>query len=262
MENMQLEVKTDLDSIRSFVIEWNNDELLATVSSAIAQYEGITYTDAEISNAKKDKAEVDEVLNKVKAVSDTIDAQVKAYDEKKKAEKLENIKQLYFWLFAEYVTVITFEQIYQPKWMNSTVKIEAVESAMNGILTNIRNGLDAIESLHSDDEISLKQIFFKTLDLSQALSQHDLNKAEKARIYDLEAKKAAELAKELAAKTAEKVAENHPDIVAIKEPAVSQTPSPEENRLYTVNFSITTSLDKLKALKLFLTENGIKYTKI
>ena len=97
------------------MIAWNNAELLARVEATLEQYKGVTYDDSQIATAEsgqgaahafckalnderirigkvynapyeKFKGEVDEVLQKVKGTVAEIDAQVKAFEERKQQE--------------------------------------------------------------------------------------------------------------------------------------------------------------------------------
>ena len=117
---LALILKSPVEELVPKMIAWNNAELLTRVEATLKQYKGITYDDSQIATAKADRAqlnafckalnderirigkvynapyekfkgEVDEVLQKVKSTVAEIDAQVKAFEERKQQEKQNEI---------------------------------------------------------------------------------------------------------------------------------------------------------------------------
>lgn len=271
---LTLVMQTPVEELVPKLLAWNNQELLAAVRQRLTMYQGITYSENEIATAKADKAqlnafckslnderirigkvysspydkfkaEVDEVIGEVKTVVGEIDAQVKAYEQQKQAEKQNSIIEYYKTVVGEFDGLIPYERIHSPKWLNATTSLKSIKADIDSILTNARNAIVAIEALKSENESQIKAFFFRTLSLSDALTENERLKAESQRIAELAAKKEAEQAT-AAAQTQQ----------ATVEPAVV-TPKRQ-----TVRFQVEGTIEQLKALQRFLKENNIKYSAI
>ena len=127
------------------VIEFNFAELKQEITSKAELYKNMVYTDDSIKEAKADKAtlnkfitaledkrkevkkqclqpyeEFEKQIKELVAIVDEpvklIDQQVKNYEEKKKADKLEKIKE--FWESVEHPEWLTCGKIFDQKWLN------------------------------------------------------------------------------------------------------------------------------------------------
>lgn len=267
---LTLVMQTPVEELVPKLLAWNNQELLAAVRERLQKYQGITYTDDQIATAKTDKAqlnsfckalnderirigkvytspydkfkqEVDEVISEVKAVVGEIDTQVKAYEQQKQELKQNDIIEYYKSVVAEFDGLIPYERIHNPKWLNATTSLKSVKADIDTILTNARNAITAIEALKSKDETSLKAYFFRTLSLSDALTENERLKAERRRIAELEAKRAAE---------------------QVTEPVVAPVNAESTLKTQTVKFQVEGTVEQLKALQKFLRENNIRFSAI
>ena len=269
---LTLVMHTPVEELVPKLLAWNNQELLTAVRQRLTMYQGITYSESEIATAKADKAqlnafckslnderirigkvysspydkfkaEVDEVIGEVKTVVGEIDAQVKAYEQQKQAEKQNSIIEYYKTVVGEFDGLIPYERIHSPKWLNATTSLKSVKADIDSILTNARNAIVAIEALKSENESQIKAFFFRTLSLSDALTENERLKAESKKIAELAAKKEAEQAE--AAAQAEQVIVESTTV-----------------RHQTVRFQVEGTIEQLKALQKFLRENNIKYSAI
>lgn len=271
---LTLVMQTPVEELVPKLLAWNNQELLAAVRQRLTMYQGITYSENEIATAKADKAqlnafckslnderirigkvysspydkfkaEVDEVIGEVKTVVGEIDAQVKAYEQQKQAEKQNSIIEYYKTVVGEFNGLIPYERIHSPKWLNTTTSLKSIKADIDSILTNARNAIVAIEALKSENESQIKAFFFRTLSLSDALTENERLKAESQRIAELAAKKEAEQAA-AAAQTQQATVE----------------PTAVTPKHQTVRFQVEGTIEQLKALQKFLRENNIKYSAI
>ena len=183
-------------------IQWNKEELEAAVRAKIASYENVVYTEENIKAAKNDRAELNKlikaiedrrkqvknIINEPYAVFEAelkeitalinepvalIDQQVKAFEEKQKEEKNENIGDL-----AE---VLPFEKIFDSRYLNQTYKLATAQKEIVDKIDTVKTDLETIDSLDSKYKLNAKDVYIKTLDLSKAL-------AENKRLADLEEK--------------------------------------------------------------------------
>lgn len=247
-------------------IEWNRAELEAAVKAKVAQYEGVTYTDDTIQAAKADRAElnklkaaiedrrkiVKKVINEpytvfekelkgILALIDTpvgiIDTQIKDYENQKKEEKKEQIREAYSAAIGELEKVITFERLFDPRHLNATYSLPKAIADIQGKIEKVKTDLQTIDEMCSDYKTNAQDIYLKTLDLSKAMAEekrlHDLKEkmeadkrareeAERRRIEQEEARR-----QELARRQAEEAKRREAERQAAQERAAAQVPQAE-----------------------------------
>lgn len=296
---MELKVKTPTFPE---VIEFNFEELKNEITERASAYANLVYTNDQIQDAKKDRA----TLNKfVKALSDerikikkeclkpyedfekkikeldgivnkairNIDNQVKAYDEQKKAEKMEQIQE--YW---NRVTCpdhpLTLQCVMNPKWLNATVSMKAIQEEINGILAKYASDISTLQNL-PEFSFHAIEMYKTTLDLGKALNEaHRLSdmakrKAEEERIEaerkaEQERKKAEaeEAMKEALCKMAE-AAKPAGMAIAESEKAFAKCMNPpvEEKREW-ISFSALLTTDDALALKAFFESRNIEFVAV
>ncbi len=273
-QDLALILETPVEQLIPKMLAWNNTELLARVEETLKQYEGVSYDDSSIDLAKKDRAqlnafckalnderirigkvysspydkfksEVDEVINRVKAVSEHISTQVQAYELKKQQEKQEAVIEYYKEVIGEFSGCIPYERVHQAKWLNVTTSMKSIKADIDTVIDNAKNAIIAIEALKSEDEATLKAFYFRTLNLSEALMENERLKQERAKIAELKAKQEAQAALQEEVK-----------------PVAESAPVAEEKELQIVKFQVEGTIAQLKALQQFLKENNIKYSAI
>ena len=177
-------------------IEWNNEEIKAELKEKLELYKNLVYTDEQISEAKADRAKLNKFVtaleDKRKELKKTclapyekfekqvkelvfminepialIDTRVKSFEEEKKNKKLEEIKEYYAGLDTGFPT---FEQLYNPKWLNASVSMASIKKEIDVKLGEINKELEILENL---EKFSFEAIFEykKNLDLSMAMSK-------------------------------------------------------------------------------------------
>lgn len=179
------------------VIEFNYDDLRQEIIEKVAMYNSLVYTDEQIKEAKSDRSK----LNKfVKALSDErikikkkclkpyedfekkineltaivnepialIDSQVKGYEEKKKAEKLEKIKEY----FNEKNThnFLTLDMIIDSKWLNASTSMRAVQDAIDAGLLQVGKDIATLSQL-PEFGFEATEVYKTTLDVNKAVNE-------------------------------------------------------------------------------------------
>lgn len=175
------------------VISFNYDEIKSELISKVEKYSTIVYDDDQIKEAKADKAQ----LNKLKkALNDerirqekeymkpftdfkakvndlikiidepvsVIDSQVKAYEEKAKERKLDQIKSEFESL--DKPDFLTFEKVFKPRWLNSSVSMKAVKDDLEVILIEVQRDLETLSF-----SFEAQEIYKDTLDLNKAITE-------------------------------------------------------------------------------------------
>lgn len=265
-------------------ISWNYDEIKKWLEDGLAAYKGRVYTDSTIGEAKKDRASLNkladvidgkrkemkakylqpyeefekqakELVAMVKAQSLEIDTQVKAYEQVKKDKKLEQIKEVYAAMIGNLAELVPYEKLHNPKWLNVSTSESTVVEELGSKIDRIIAGLDSINSLNLDADITeqVKGVFLKDFDLAEAL-------AERERIE----KRREEHAKYEAAKSASKAdAEQYtpPQVQEAPTPQV-ETASAEDEEIHTLDFRVWVTARQMQALKSFLQTAGIKFGRV
>ena len=181
-------------------IEWNRAELEAAVKAKVAQYEGVTYTDDTIQAAKADRAElnklktaiedrrkiVKKVINEPYTVFEKelkgilalidkpvgiIDTQIKDYENQKKEEKKEKIREAYSAAIGELEKVVPFEKLFDPRYLNATYSLQKAIADIQGRIGKVKTDLQTIDEMCSDYKTNAQDIYLKTLDLSKAMAE-------------------------------------------------------------------------------------------
>jgi hypothetical protein len=279
-QELSLIMKTPVEELIPAMLAWNNQELMEAVENALMSYEGITYTDEQMDAAKKDraslnafvkalnderirigkvyaapydkfKAEVDEVIAKVKSAVAQIDEQVKTYENERQRKKLEQVKAYFVSVIGDFAELIPFEKVLQSKWLNASTSMKSIKADIDKIIADAAHAMSAIEALKSQDEQVVKAYYFRTLNLSDALMENGRLQQERDRIAELQARQEAEAKARAEAQAAATPPPKAPEVAPVEAP-----------KLIPMDFHVEATLDQLKKLKAFLVENGIKYSKI
>ncbi len=265
------------------VIEFNFEELKEQVTKKVAMYKNLVYTDDQVKEAKADRA----ALNKfVKSLSDErirvkkqclkpyeefeskineltaivnepiqlIDKQVKEYEEKQKAEKLESIKELFETIGFQ--SFVKLENIFDQKWLNAGTSMKKIEDFMNEKKFQIGNDVLAINRL-PEFSFEAMETYKQTLDLSKAIQEGQ-------RLADIAKRKAeheAELARQQAErKVVEQSADQKRDAEAPQQSDVVQVDQKQDKQW--IRFAALLSTEDAIALKAFFTSHNIEFKAI
>ena len=232
-------------------IGWNKDEIKKAVVSITEQYKGLAYTEEQLQEAKADRAklnamkndiserrtqvrkallepyekfdaEVKEVVALIEEPIAMIDEQIVAYEERTKEEKRQGLEKFFAENRADLPEIITFDKIFNPKWLNKTSSLSSckkeIKKAIEDIttdLTAIRSSLDERYSLYAE-EYYLK----REMNLSKALSE--ANRIQEMDRKAEEVKKAKEQAEKEREEARKKAAEEEQKRAKIEEEAKIQ----------------------------------------
>ena len=209
---MEIQILTPTQAQPLPPIQWNYAEVKAWIEDGLARYKGIVYDETQIAEAKKDRANLNklvqaldakrkemkalylnpyeefeaqakELTTMVKEQSAAIDAQVKAYDDRRKEEKLAKIKtELYAPMIDGLADLVPYEKLHDPKWLNVTCSINTIGTEMARKIESIVAGLEAIDKMGLSQNMAtrVKGVFLQKFDLAAAI-------AEKERIEKMEA---------------------------------------------------------------------------
>lgn len=278
---MQIEIYNPAQGEPLPPVRWNYEELKGQLVAALENYKGRIYTEETISEAKKDRAS----LNKLASAIDTrrkemkarylapyeefeaqaveltslvrqqaaeIDAQVKVFDEARRAEKQEHIRTMYAAVMGDLAELVPYERLHNPRWLNVTYSMSTIEEEIIEKAEDIRAALASIDGLGLADDMAgrVKHVYLERLDLAAALAEKDRIERERETLAAYEAAKKAE---------PEKPAERQTEALP---PEPTEKPATAVPAMYTVDFRVWATAEQLNALKAFLVENGVKYGKV
>lgn len=178
-------------------ISFNFEELKQELTAKVEMYKTLVYTDDQIAEAKKDranlnrlkkslnderirlereylipfnkfKAEINEIIRIIDEPVAVIDRQVKEAEEKKKADKLAAITG--YWKSCEKPFDIPFEKIMDQKWLNASVSLKSVYGAIDVLLETITKDLFTLRNL-TEFSFEAVEVYKTTLDLGKAIQE-------------------------------------------------------------------------------------------
>ena len=269
-------------------VEWNYTEVKQWLEDGLARYKGVVYDATQIAQAKADRATLNklaaaidakrqemkklylqpyaefeaqakELTAMIKAQSGEIDAQVKAFDEQRKKEKLEQIKEsVYTPMIGNLAKLVPYERLHDPKWLNVTCSASTIGTEMAGKIDRIFSGLDAIDKMGLSPEMAerIKGVFLKNFDLAAAIAEKDRIEKEQAALAEYEAKQRAAQAEQkyTPPETAVPVVERHSADRA--DETIHTDPTIQ------LDFRVWVTKGQMAALRNFLHTNNIKFGKV
>ena len=294
---MALELKITSPSPEGFVKEilWNADEISEEIEKRIGYYKNLVYTDAQVVEAKKDRATLNKFIAALKAKdaeikklclapydafharmqqliaqveepAELIDKQVKAFEEDQKRQKHDAIEELF--KSKGFQPWVKLDRIWNPKWLNKSYSIKQVDDDMNKAMYKIGEDIFLINKQGDGVQAALSE-YKRTLDVRAAVSA-----AERF----IEARNAEEALKKSVAQVVgiEEADEQIPGQVSLQEVLTEQYPDkkpaaplpatkemsdtvPMRKEIF---FKVYVSRDELAALNKFLKESGITFRQI
>lgn len=263
-------------------ISFNFEELKTELQERVTHYETLVYSDEQIQEAKKDKANLNKLkkalnderirrekeymipfndfkakVNEIISIIDkpiaVIDSQVKSYEEQKKQEKMDAIVE--FFNSCEVPEWLHFSQIMQDKWLNASVSMKSVQNEILDRLEQIANDLATLSNL-PEFGFEATEVYKTSLDMNKAISEAQrMSQIQKAKA-EAEAKK-AEYEATQAAKLAEQVAEA--EIENAMNPHEAEIVEPAKQW---IKFAALVTVEQARELKQFFDDRKIEFKAI
>lgn len=297
---MEFRLTTELSPmVKPQKLAFNKEELEAELSQRLQKYKSVLVTEDSIPESKKDRATIRKVSSALKTntsdvkkqilelygydefektakgligmcdeCANEIDEQVKFFENRKKQEKKDTLEAKFQEKIGEAVEYISFDEIFDPKWLNVTCPLkEAMEQ------------VEEICSRYVEDVAALKELC-ETVEPSVAVSLQRRYKDTHSLHYVLQAK--AEIEREIAAREEHRKAEEArrmeaerraqegiQNTVGTEQPKEKPTEVPVETSKpveqydgetkTVIRFQVKGTMEQLRALQKFMQENGIEY---
>lgn len=277
---MELKVK-ELDVSKG--IEFNFDELKEEIIGKAALYKNMVYTDDTIKEAKADKAalnkfiaaledkrkevkkqcmqpyeaferQIKELVSIINEPVQLIDAQVKEYEERQKAEKRQKLE-------AHFETIdkpewVTLEAIFDTRWLNTTFSLKKAKEAMEEWIGQIDADLETLQSL-PEFAFEATEEYKRSLDLNRAV-------AEGQRLSDIQKRKAEAEAARKAKEERERQETQTQDLPLpqTSQEDVSEPESEPADKKQWVRFAALLTVPQAHELKAFFDSRNIEFKSV
>lgn len=284
-------------------IKWNNKQLLQEITKKTADYTNAVYTgDNWLKAAKADRADlnklrktiederkrikglcmapyetfetqVKEVLVPIDTAIQSIDKQVKAAEEAAKAEKQQQIEELF--TATGFQDFVELDMIFNPKWLNKSYSLTTIKEELEAKKYEVGRDVLAIHQL-SEYSFEAMDYYKRTLNLAEAMQEaarlasiqrrkEEAAKAEEERRRLAEQRRAeAEAARAQQLQQAQQNAQPAPQPQPVQQPAPAEAPAPApaEDVVHQVDFRVWGTREQIRALALYIKNSGMKYGKV
>lgn len=264
-------------------IKFNYEELKGGLQESLKKYQNLVYTSQNIKEAKDDRAtlnalkkslndekikikkefevpykdfedKIKELIELVDKPASEIDKQVKIFEEAEKVKKRESIENIYAENIGSYADLIPLQQIYDSRWENKTYKETDIKKEIQDIVKKADSDIKVIAELKSEFEFQIKDTYFRTLDLGQALVEKQRLEKQKELLTTIKQQQVEVKVDSI----------NNIDSVDSVRYAVGIDNSNEEStsveeKMISVAFRVECTESQLNALGEFMKANGIKY---
>lgn len=271
-------------------IDWNFEELKQEITVKANDYKSLVYTDDNIKEAKADRAN----LNKfVKALEDkrkevkkmvlepysqfegqvkelvaiigdanlNIDSQIKAYEQKKKDEKLEKVKKIYEDAIggSELKNILTWDKVFKESYLNVSTTQKTIINEMEDLRDRVAYDLGVINSDTGEYQFEMKEEYLKNFSMTEALAVKQKFEENARRKAEYEAQRKASEQKRIAEEKAEADRVAKAGVVENKLDHQPQETSPTDIQQITISFKVTGTIEQIDGLKKYLVDNKIAY---
>ena len=307
---MEFILEKEVSELVPQTVGFNFDQLKQELEISLVKYQNMVVTEDGTKEAKEDRAKLNALKNtidgkrkeikkdwnkpyiefedKVKVLIgmidepiQTIDKQVKAYEQAVKDEKAAEIKLYFDEIIGDLKTLVPYEKIHVPKWLNLGEKLPAIKKEISAIIETIQNDIKVIKDLEMECEQQMLDKYLVSFSLSEAMAEKKRweDQVEKMLEYEKqqELKKQQEEAKKIALERAKSSAVDaeteevipgqasfmdHEDCTTALAADTPQQVTESEQKLEVLVFKVAVTQEQKKALKTFFVENKIKVGRV
>lgn len=286
---MEFRMTTDLSkALKPQEITFNYEELKTELAEKLEKYQGLLVTEDGIAEAKKDRAmlrkvrdalngekiavkkqwmgpyadfeeKVKELIEMCDAPAREIDEQIKAFENCKKQEKKEALASFFGENIGEAAEYVSFDHIFDPKWLNTTVAMETAQEQIQEICSRYKEDTAVLTGMCNDVEPSVAAAMKRAYRATRSLSNAICVKQEIERETEL-ARKRKEAEEARKAKEEEKKPEPSFAMPSVTQ-QVEQLEKVSED-VVEVCFRVRCTKEQLNGLKGYIVANGIWYGRV
>jgi len=296
---MELILSTDLTALQP--IEFNYDALRAALDAKLEKYRNLIIEDADIPDAKKDRADLNKLTDSINAEririkkqylepydkfesklkeltgmiskpAGEIDSKIKEFETRLKKEKRAAIERFYKDNVKDLSGMLTLEKIYNPKWDNAGTKLMDVTQEIMASFERVQSDLDTIKSMTLKHETAVLGKYIETLNLGEAIKENSRLLAIETAAAEREAEKVitppAPVQRPVEAYTAPAILEKVEEAQEAQPVIPQKTATPDivipavAEELITVDIRVKGTQSQLEKLIEFLAESKIEYGEV
>lgn len=265
---MELKIISPQESGFIKEITFNHEELKNEIAAKMQDYKTLVFTEETIKDAKVDRAnlrklkdaiederkrikklcnepylafekKVKEITSLIDEPIQIIDAQIKEVEEKKKAEKREQIEEIFNQY--DFGFELPLEKIFSDKWLNASTSLKSITDEIEAYWHDIKQDLETLGNL-PEFGFEAQECYKDTLNMNSAIAL---------------AKRMAEVQK--AKEEAEKKKEEIPAIQPVYAVPQQITKAPEEEQIIELSFICRGTKEQLMNLKKFMQDTGMEF---
>lgn len=307
---MEFILEKEVRDIIPQAVGFNFDQLKQELEISLGKYQNMVVTDDATKEAKEDRAKLNALKNtidtkrkeikkewngpyiefedKVKILIgmidepiQTIDKQVKSYEQKVKDDKAAEIELYFNESIGDLKQLVPYDKIHIPKWLNSSERLSAIKKEITAIIEIIRNDIKVIKDLEMECEQQMLDKYLQSFSIADAMAEKKRWEDQVAKMAEYEKQQELKIQQEAAkimalerAKSAATDAETEeiiPGQVSVipqsypvqqellETPRQVTDPEPE---LEVLVFKVAVTPEQKKALRSFFVENKIKVGRV
>lgn len=214
------------------------------------------------------------------------DVQIKAFEERRKEEKKNRLSAYFAQVVDDMAEWLTFDDCFNPKWLNATYAENTACMDIIAAINRCRADLNAIRALHSEFETTLLDEYTRTRNISAVLVKNETLCRMKAveeerkrkeaeatakyaaaleeakRVADETMRQAEQKASETGRSVTETLGELSRPVNDLVDEGGHETPSAQEEAIYTVDFRVYGTAAQLNGLRHYMKNNGIRFERV
>ena len=139
----------------------------------------------------------------------------------------------------------------QNEWLNKNTSMKSIKEDIDALVSKTKEAMTTIDAFDEEDRDFIRSFYFRTLDFGSAMAEYQ--RLKKQREDAIRYKQEQEERARLEAERQEALKPKESPKIA---PTGQETPKVEK---MVVKFGVEGTVEEIKALKKFLTDNNIKY---
>lgn len=285
-EQATFELRTDFSTLPQ-VIDFNFAEMKSYLTENLEKYKTLVVTEDAISAAKADRAKlrkladtinqhkiaikkdymtpytefeykIKELISLIDEVTQNIDGQVKSFETLAKEEKRAALEKFFAENAEETAEVLTFEKIFNQKWLNATYSLDTAEADIISAIKKARTDLDLIRKTGGKYTAAMIEDYAQYRDMTSAMNKKLI--LEMREKLEEERKEKNEAAARAIEEEKRKREELHAQLENTQDPQPAATPA--EETMEVIDFRVWVTPEQKMKLRDFIVTNKIKYGRV
>lgn len=285
-EQATFELRTDFSTLPQ-VIDFNFAEMKSYLTENLEKYKTLVVTEDAISAAKADRAKlrkladtinqhkiaikkdymtpytefeykIKELISLIDEATQNIDGQVKSFETLAKEEKRAALEKFFAENAEETAEVLTFEKIFNQKWLNATYSLDTAEADIISAIKKARTDLDLIRKTGGKYTAAMIEDYAQYRDMTSAMNKKLI--LEMREKLEEERKEKNEAAARAIEEEKRKREEIQAQLENTQDPQPAATPT--EETMEVIDFRVWVTPEQKMKLRDFIVTNKIKYGRV